>query len=373
MSLIWLNTAALAGLALIALPVAIHLLVRQQMRTLPYPSLRFVRQTALSALRRRAIQDGLLLACRAGIVVAAAAALAGPVLQTPARIASYADRIARAHVRVDVGGASSEQDVSNGAYRYARFSRAEITDAIADALRWLGEQPPAAREIVFDGILARGSLDNGDLAGIPEGVGVRFVRSTATVPPTNIVVPVLALRDGVPTRFDQIVQAGMDSTTSQETLIATMPPGSVRVIAAAKDQPLADAALEAALSAGVRWHTRPRDVAIIWEGAPTAPDPSSNVEVIRMAVPAPQAAASAVWSALNRAAEPITEPVLISADQLKAWTRDPGPPPVQSRPSDEGDRRVLWILVLVLLGLEAWLRRQGDHDTAARHPEARVA
>ncbi len=44
MSVIWLAPAVLLGLGLIALPVAIHLLVRQQSRRIDYPSLRFLQQ-----------------------------------------------------------------------------------------------------------------------------------------------------------------------------------------------------------------------------------------------------------------------------------------------------------------------------------------
>ena len=75
---IWTTPAALIGLALIALPIAVHLLVRQHVRTLPFPSLRFLRETQLAAFRRRSIQDAALLACRVAIVGLAAAALAGP-------------------------------------------------------------------------------------------------------------------------------------------------------------------------------------------------------------------------------------------------------------------------------------------------------
>ena len=82
MSITWITPVALAGFALIALPIAIHLLVRQQTRQLAYPSLRFLRETALAAFRRRAIQDAALLACRVAIVAAAVMALAGPVLHT---------------------------------------------------------------------------------------------------------------------------------------------------------------------------------------------------------------------------------------------------------------------------------------------------
>jgi len=100
MSIFWLAPAAIFGLLLVAVPIAIHLLVRQQSRRVDYPSLRFVQPSALAAFRRRSIQDALLLACRAAIVVAAVLALAGPVWRTTSRTIGQADRIARAVVVV---------------------------------------------------------------------------------------------------------------------------------------------------------------------------------------------------------------------------------------------------------------------------------
>ncbi len=104
MSIAWMAPAALLGLALIALPIAIHLLVRQHARTLAFPSLRFLRETQLAAFRRRRIEDAALLACRAAIIALAAVALAGPVLQTAARTAGYAGRTSRAVVALDGAG-----------------------------------------------------------------------------------------------------------------------------------------------------------------------------------------------------------------------------------------------------------------------------
>ena len=68
MSIAWIAPAALFGVGLIALPIAIHLLVRQHARTLVFPSLRFLRETQLAALRRRTIQDAALLLCRITIM-----------------------------------------------------------------------------------------------------------------------------------------------------------------------------------------------------------------------------------------------------------------------------------------------------------------
>ena len=50
MSITWLTPAVLSGLLLVVLPIAIHLLTRQQARTRPFPSLRFLVPTQLAAL-----------------------------------------------------------------------------------------------------------------------------------------------------------------------------------------------------------------------------------------------------------------------------------------------------------------------------------
>ena len=126
MSIAWINTTAFMGVALVALPIAIHLLVRQQTRMVEFPSLRFLSHTALAAFRRRAIQDALLLACRVAIISLAVLALAGPIVQTAARTAGHANRVSRAIVPLDV--TSQVADLTAGTFRSARFIRATIAE-----------------------------------------------------------------------------------------------------------------------------------------------------------------------------------------------------------------------------------------------------
>ena len=133
MSITWINAAAFAGLALVALPIAIHLLVRQQTRVLAFPSLRFLRETALAAFRRRRIEDAVLLLCRAAIVIAAVAALAGPILQTPARTAGYASRTSRAIVVAGATGATGATGASRKASSVIRSPDGTVTMTDAEA------------------------------------------------------------------------------------------------------------------------------------------------------------------------------------------------------------------------------------------------
>ncbi len=209
MSITWINPAALAGLALIALPIAIHLLVRQQTRSLPYPSLRFLRETALAAFRRRAVQDAGLLVCRVAVIAAAVTALAGPVLQTASRTTGYANRRSQAMIPV---GPSASLAGSEDVFRSATFNRTMIADAIGDALRWLDAQPPSAREIVFGGSLRRGSIVETDLAVVPKDVGIRFVPDPASAAPNQLTASVLTRRNGRLVRIDQLVHIDADST-----------------------------------------------------------------------------------------------------------------------------------------------------------------
>jgi hypothetical protein len=373
MSIAWVNSAAFIGLALIALPIAIHLLVRQQTRVVAFPSLRFLSQTALAAFRRRAIQDALLLACRVAVVALAVLALAGPIVQTASRAADQANRVSRAIVRLEPTAQAA--DLMQGTFRSATFARANIADALADAVRWLDRQPPSAWEIVVTGTFRRGGIEQSDLLIVPRDVGVRFVPSPPAQAANSATLATLMRSNGRLIRIDRVMQLGADSTRVSSANAVQIPEDRIRVMAATRDQTLADAALDAALSAGVRWTTTDRRVVVIWEGAEDTPQPSSGVEIVRMAVPTPaETAATAIWNAVDHSTPRETvEPVTISLAELETWSRKPGPPASSAVPADEGDRRWLWAAVLVLLAAEQWLRRERTRSIRQAPQEQQVA
>lgn len=375
MSIVWIAPLALIGLALTVLPIAVHLLAKQQVRMLAYPSLRFLRETQLAAFRHRRIEDVVLLACRVAIVAAAAAALAGPIVQTAARAAGDAERVSRAVVvRESVTGEALAR-VTNGSFRTTAIRRDVLTDGLTDALRWLGEQPRSAREIVIAGALRRGDMGPGALAMIPPDIGVRFEQTIAEGP-AELAVSILERREGVLNRVERTARLSAESTQVAQGRVTAVREDLVSIRSAPKDAALADAALRAALGAGVPWRDFDRRVVILWEGAGESPGQFADTRVIRMPVPSPpSAAADRVHAALVEAGRPgWVEPLPIPPTQLQAWSRPAGPPASNAPIADEGDRRWLWAAAIVLLALEWWLRR-GRTETASanRSGEARVA
>ena len=380
MAVSWLAPMALLGVALVAIPIAIHLLVRQQSRRVEFPSLRFLLPSQLAAFRRRNIQDAWLLACRAAIVAVAALALAGPVLQTASRSAGYGARTARA-VIVEPGiEPSSAIKLAGDAFVSKSFARERVGDAIADATRWLDVQPPASRELVFVGAFRRGSVAAGDLRGIGPTVGIRFVAAGGMLNGREAQLSIV--RSGPAGLVFEQRQVRFEDDRTQVTAGGTTAADGdlVRIVAAPADQPLADAALRVALAEGLRWRDPARRVLVAWTGADeaTVQRAVAGATLVRMPRPDPPAtAASAIVVAVERvtaAPTDVMEPVGISPEQLQSWSRPPSGVPASAPATDEGDRRWLWALALGLLGLEHFLRRSKSVEVAAEPVSgARVA
>jgi hypothetical protein len=82
MSLTFLTPLMLAGAVLIAAPIILHLVMRQQPKHLIFPALRFIRLRNDSNKRRLKLRHLLLLALRCGAIVFLALALARPSVQS---------------------------------------------------------------------------------------------------------------------------------------------------------------------------------------------------------------------------------------------------------------------------------------------------
>lgn len=380
MSVAWLAPMGLVGLALVAIPIAIHLLVRQQSRRVAFPSLRFLRPSQLAAWRRRNIQDVVLLACRAAVIAAAALALAGPVIESASRSAASGARMARAVIIEPGTAASVAAEAASGAFVSKTFTRHQIDDAIADARRWLDVQPPASREVVFVGAFRRGSVTQGDLRGVPSSAGIRFVIGGDSLAGRDRQWPVLRSVSAGLVIEQRHVHFENDSTRVTSGSTAAAASDLVRIVAAPADQPLADAALRVALAEGLRWQDSGPRLLIAWDGADEAMVQRllGGATLLRMERPAPvSTAATAVTAAVEQvtaATSAAFEPVRISAAQLQAWSRPPGGVPANAPLTDQGDRRWLWALVLALLTIEHSLRRPKVMAVATEPvAEARVA
>jgi hypothetical protein len=81
----FLSPLLLAGMALVAVPIALHLIMRRQARQLSFPALRFVQQRRESNRRKMRLRHWLLLALRCALVAGIAFALARPTLRGTGR------------------------------------------------------------------------------------------------------------------------------------------------------------------------------------------------------------------------------------------------------------------------------------------------
>src|SRR3954469_2822182 len=92
--------ALLAGLALAALPVVLHLILRQQPKRVPFPAFRFLARKATSNRRRLRLKHWLLLLLRILMVALMCLALARPRIFSE-RLNLAADRPAAVVLVID--------------------------------------------------------------------------------------------------------------------------------------------------------------------------------------------------------------------------------------------------------------------------------
>lgn len=402
MSIVWLVPAALAGLALIAAPVLIHLLTRHERRDVPFPSLRFLHATRFSALRRRFVDDWPLLLLRAAIVAAAALALAGPLFITSARERAWSQRVSRAFVVA--GEAPLPEDERRTAFATATFRLTEPAgDALAAAVDWLNRQPPSAREIVVAGDVRAGMIGDADLRVVPADVGVRFLLDAEAPAPRDLIVPLLGHGGESDALAVHLEDDGTRVSAASGNDVKPGKANSLSVRAAVDDQPVADAALRAVLAGGVVPDQDARRALVVaWDGAdlsdlgaPVAPMTEDWIAraVERVALPAEQrggvlvihlagrpvdAAAAVELDRVVRAVfadrRAALEPARPSPGDLARWSRPPAGVSDTQQPRDEQDRRWLWGLTLLLLVAEQlWRRRGVRRADEAPAEEARVA
>ena len=431
--MIWTSPAALFGLAAVAAPILIHLLVQRRAERLRFPTLRFLAPTRLARARRRLLDDAPLLAVRASMLALAAVALAGPILATASRRDAWSRRIVRAVV-VD-GAAGAPAPSSDAAVHEVReFRGPSLADGIRRAVAWLDHAPPAKRELLVVSPLPIGAITAADVARVPAGIGVTFERSGRL--PAQRTVALDSVRTAAGTIARTVTLDG-DRTSVRESASGNMAL-PIEIAAPPAARPVVDAALEAVLSRRIPMAAAGRRVRmVIGEAPPTAAEPirepwmadavarltrdadlrdaasragapasgsiSTRAPWILVAGDAtgrPLVAAAAASGALvvvsGAPAPSIVTPILLRAAanavapgasvgeaevvpipdaQLRAWTRPAAQPSPRTAPGESDDRRWLWLIVLGLFGIEEWMRRRpraGSSATTATEA-ARVA
>ncbi|HVS37453.1 MAG TPA: BatA domain-containing protein [Gemmataceae bacterium] len=148
----FLNVYLLAGLVLLAVPVLVHLIMRQKPRRLPFPAFQFLRQRSLINRRKMRLQHLLLLLLRMAVLAALIMAVAQPKAPLPRAWAAWLG-LARPRPAAVVFVFDSSYSMD---YRVGGLSR--LDDARQRALELLHDLPPDSRVAVID----TGGGDDGD-------------------------------------------------------------------------------------------------------------------------------------------------------------------------------------------------------------------
>ncbi|HET9264079.1 MAG TPA: BatA domain-containing protein [Vicinamibacterales bacterium] len=184
----WLQPSGLWGLALLAIPIAIHLLRTRRARRLAFPTIRFVPPSRAAAVRLRAPSDLMLLGVRTAIVALAVLAAAQPIWLSSTRLAGWNGRVARAIVvdtsesmrrpRADGRTAAEDAAAAAGAELRVgltwRIEHPDLGEGTRRAAAWLRSAPPARREIVVISDFQQGSVSKDVLDRVAADVGLRF-------------------------------------------------------------------------------------------------------------------------------------------------------------------------------------------------------
>ena len=92
----FVNIAFLAGIGAIAVPIVLHLIMRQKPKLLEFPALRFIQRRHDLNQRRLKLRHLLLLLLRAGAIAVLALALARPTIKFSSRFGSQEAPVAAA-------------------------------------------------------------------------------------------------------------------------------------------------------------------------------------------------------------------------------------------------------------------------------------
>jgi hypothetical protein len=383
---------ALLGLLAVVVPVIIHLFGRQQAKVLRFPTLRFISDRVVPPTSRRRITDLTLLIVRCLIVTLAALALARPIFSGRPKGSASGSADARV-VIVDTSESvailarlDTVRRMGDSVASLSPTHRVVQTDnpaaAIAGASEWL-EKLGGRAELVVISDFTLSSVDSLDFGAVPRDVGIRLMTIPTSLPqihdPPSDKVRVLASDRGVAWLKDRSDVVGVFSTTDSSnatTFIFSDYPARAAL-------PIHPLDKSAQLSRTIERVLRD---SLVRDAAARSSDTRLPNGVRPLIGNRVGISADGIW--VNDSATSILGAALLnvmargrdfderefdhrvySPEQLKRWER-----PSTSRPisnDDSSDGRYIWIGVLLLLGLEAWMRRERRHDQARHHEQSR--
>ena len=182
----WLNPIAFVGLVALAVPILVHLFGRRVARQLRFPSLRLLRDAKPTPATRSRPSDVLLLVLRCLAIAAAVTALAQPwwsgagKATEPVRVVVV--DTSNSMQRLTSEGTTAVQAARGIAERMIDSSSEALVveterpgSALAGAGSWLSRRG-GTREVVVISDFQAGAVTDGDLAALPTGIGTRMVR-----------------------------------------------------------------------------------------------------------------------------------------------------------------------------------------------------
>ena len=408
----WLAPWAFAGAALLAAPLLVHMLLRRHARRVVFPATHFVPPTRPASVRFRRPSDVGLLVLRLAIVAAAILAVAQPIFITSARIAGWNARTVRA-VIVDTSRGMPNVDETvrreqQAAFHSSRFAGRDLRDSIARAAAWLAVAPPGRREAVIVSDFRKGAIDKEDLQLLPADVGVRTIRAGTPPVVRDLQLPVVGGVRGGTWQPSLRVEPGVTHVTWSR--IGDEPALSwLRTAEAPIDREAAIRAVRAAVASGIAEGDAAQQVTVRFAGAPAdqserrrprarwmvdaalalrrsalAAETNAKLSafeqdgrfVVETTASADSIEAAAIVRAVVLAVRPGSiadrdaEVVTASDAELGTWSRESAPiAGTPGRPMSgvisDSDARWLWLLALLLLGVETWLRRARADSTVA--------
>lgn len=267
----WLNPGAWVGLAVLAGPVLVHLLLRHRAARILFPSLRFVRASRTAAVRLRPPSDWLLLALRLATLGLAVLALTQPLLLAPARVAAWNARLARAVV-VDVSDSmkpllasaarAADEEALSTTVRF-RIEARDLATGFRKAVAALQQAPPARREIVVISDFQSGALRRADVDAVPFDTGLRFVQ--VGVPQSERLVPGLDVFRAAGSARQEVALS--TETTRLHAMVEGPEIEGLALLAAASDAGTVHALRRAVAAAGALAPSPRQPVVIAFAGA----------------------------------------------------------------------------------------------------------